>query len=198
MYDPIGVVLAGGASSRMGADKAFVEVADVPMISWVVRALEQVVAGGILISGREGTVLGYPGIPDRYGDHAGPLAGLATILERAQPTQSLVVVAVDHPFVRTETLQGLVRRFDGSRAVVPVADGIRQVTVAVYAGSLAGTAAAAVADGGSLQSLLDHVGVDEVAAADWQEWGEDGRSWFSVDSVEAVADGLEAFGPPSR
>lgn len=43
MTPPAGVVLAGGASSRMGVDKAFVDVDGLPMISRVVAALR---AGG--------------------------------------------------------------------------------------------------------------------------------------------------------
>lgn len=46
----IGVVLAGGAGKRMGQDKAEVVVADRPMISWVIGALESVV-DRVIISG---------------------------------------------------------------------------------------------------------------------------------------------------
>lgn len=192
----IGVVLAGGASRRMGTDKALVEVAGVPMISRVAAALEQVVGGGILVSGREGRMLGYECVPDRQPGFSGPLVGVATVMERAEPSQALVVVGVDHPFVRGQTLRSLAARFDGERVVVPVADDVRQVTVAIYPASLAGQSQATLEEGGSLQTLLDAVPVDEVAEADWREWGEDGRSWFGADTVEAVATGLAAYGSP--
>ena len=192
----MGVVLAGGASSRMGADKALVLVAGVPMIAWVVTALESVTADGILISGREGRMVGYECVPDRYPEFSGPLAGLATIMEWAEPVQPLVVVAVDHPFVRAATLAALVDRLDGVRAVVPVADGIRQVTVAVYPPSILDEARSALKQGGSLQTLLDEVPVDEVSPDEWREWGEDGRSWFSVDTVDAATAGLASYGLP--
>ena len=42
MLRPIGVMLAGGASSRMGTDKATVEVAGRPMSAWVLDALSAV------------------------------------------------------------------------------------------------------------------------------------------------------------
>ncbi|MEE9228776.1 MAG: molybdenum cofactor guanylyltransferase [Acidimicrobiia bacterium] len=192
----IGVVLAGGASRRMGTDKALVEVAGVPMISRVATALEQAAEGGILISGREGRMLGYECVPDQQTGFAGPLVGVATVMERAEPSQALVVVGVDHPFVRGPTLRSLAARFDGERVVVPVADDVRQVTVAIYPASLAGQSQATLKEGGSLQTLLDAVPVDEVAEADWREWGEDGRSWFGADTVEAVAAGLAAYGSP--
>ena len=191
----MGVVLAGGASSRMGTDKAFVEVAGSPMISWVLTALEKVTTGGILISGREGTMLSYECVPDQDPGRAGPLSGLVTVMDRTEPSQPLVVVAVDHPYVRRATLESLVARFDGERVVVPLADGTRQVTVAVYP-PLADQAKEALADGGSLQTLVDSVAVDEVGEEAWRHWGEDGRSWFSVDTPDAVATGLESYGLP--
>ncbi len=192
----IGVVLAGGASSRMGTDKALVEVAGVPMIAWVVTALERVATAGLLISGREGRMVGYECVPDKHKGFSGPLAGVATVMARAEASQPLVVVGVDHPFVRGPTLQSLVARFDGERVVVPVAAEIRQVTVALYPPSLAEHALTTLNQGGSLQSLLDAVPVDAVPESEWREWGEDGRSWFSVDSAEAVAAGLAAYRLP--
>lgn len=66
MTPPAGVVLAGGASSRMGVDKAFVDVDGLPMISRVVAALR---AGGC----EPITVLG------------GDVARLATIGLSARP-----------------------------------------------------------------------------------------------------------------
>ena len=195
---PLGVVLAGGKSSRMGTDKALVEVAGIPMIAWVVTALESV-SSGILVAGREGRMVGYECVPDRdseAGSVAGPLAGLVTVIERVQPPQSLVVVAVDHPFVKRATLGALVERFDGGRVVVPIADGVRQVTVAVYPASIRREAEAQLVDGGSLQTLLDEVEVDEVDEEEWRRWGEDGRSWFGVDKPDDVAAGLTSFGLP--
>src|SRR5690606_17774641 len=68
--------------------------------------------------------------PDRD-PGAGPLAGLANALERAD-TDHVLLVAVDNAFVRVETLRGLVS-LAGEMPVIPVdRDGVRQVTCALY------------------------------------------------------------------
>ena len=78
----LGAVLAGGASSRMGADKAFIEVDGAPM---VVRAAEALRAAGVastLVVGGDSarlSALGLVAVPDRYPGQ-GPLGGVITAL----------------------------------------------------------------------------------------------------------------------
>jgi molybdopterin-guanine dinucleotide biosynthesis protein A len=168
----------------MGQDKAEVVVADRPMISWVIAALESVV-DRVIISGRSGAWNGHAGLPDPEGV-AGPLAGLAAGLRLGEP---VLLVAVDQPWVRAATLAKLAAI---GETVVPVHDEIRQVTCGVYYPGLLES----VEQGGSLQGLMDHAPPLEVTEPVWRSWGEDGRSWFSVDRPEDVATGLERFGVP--
>jgi hypothetical protein len=53
-----------------------------------------------------------------------------------------------------------------------------------------------LAGGGSIQSALDRAAFDPVVEDVWRSWGEDGRSWFSADTPEAIDEGLRRFGPP--
>ena len=46
------------------------------------------------------------------------------------------------------------------------------------------------------RKYLDAMDVDEVSHDTWTDWGEDGRSWFSVDERQDIARGLERYGPP--
>jgi hypothetical protein len=64
----------------------------------------------------------------------------------------------------------------------------------VYPPALADLARQELAGDGSLQSLLDLASFMPVVH--WHEWGEDGRSWFSADTPDSLADGLDRFGPP--
>ena len=189
-----GLILAGGASSRMGSDKALVEVAGMSMVDRVGSALEQVTPGAVVVAGRSGTLAGYPCEPDAYPGRTGPLGGLATILLSLPPGVPLVSVAVDHPFVRVETLLGLLALSDGMNPVVPIAGGARQVTVAVYGTAILEIAQEVLASGGSVQTVLDRVPFVEVDEGQWRAWGEDGRSWFSVDTEAALAEGLARYG----
>ncbi len=185
----LGAILAGGTSSRMGTDKALVEVAGRPMIEWVASALGQVCAK-VIVVGRRGRLAGLTCVPDAQARVRGPLAGLATALATAD--DDVLLVAVDQPFLRVETLG---RLLDLAAAAVPI-DGARQVTCALYPASWQAEVAQEIAIGGSVQSLLDRLSHTRVASAEWRGWGEDGRSWFSVDTREAIDEGLGRFGPP--
>lgn len=124
----------------------------------------------------------------------GPLAGVATALDRTE-TDHILLVAVDHPFVSPETLQHLADLADGL-PIVPVDDhGVRQVTCAVYPTAISEPAMEEAINGGSVQSLLDRVSFTAVNADTWRAWGEDGRSWWSADDPETLAEGLAHFQP---
>ena len=78
----MGVVLAGGSSTRMGSDKAFIEVDGVPMVARAVAALTAAGAAAVLVVGGDGARLGELGllaVPDRHPGE-GPLGGVITAL----------------------------------------------------------------------------------------------------------------------
>ena len=154
------------------------------MISWIIGALEPAV-DRVVISGRTGGWNGHPGLADPEGV-AGPLAGLAAGLRLGEP---VLLVAVDQPWVRTETLAQLASI---GETVVPIHDEFRQVTCAVYYPVILDS----VSQAGSLQGLMDLARPLEVTEPVWRSWGEDGRSWFSVDRVEDIGTGLDRYGPP--
>ncbi len=185
----IGIILAGGASTRMGTDKAFVEIEGRPMFEWVGKALDEV-TGRVIVAGRSEALGPYGAVADIGEAHRGPLSGLFAAAN-AYPHDPLLLVAVDQPWVQPGTLRAIRRDFT-DLAAVPVHGGTRQVLCAVYPSGLAELAAQELANGGSIQSLIDVASFDPITDID----GEDGRSWFSVDSPGAIKKGLELFGPP--
>lgn len=195
--NPIGVILAGGASRRMGIDKATVELAGRPMLEWVGAAL-RAVTDRIVVAGpeRPGLTDEMEVIDDAGRPHRGPLAGVASVLRSADPGDVVVVVGVDQPWVRRGTIEAIVARVV-DRAVVPVPDGIRQTTCAAYPADLSEIASAELDAGGSLQSMLDRAAFDPVPDTELAAIGEDGRSWFSVDTAEDLARGIDRYGPPA-
>lgn len=192
--DLLGVILAGGGSTRMGRDKALAELAGRPLVEWVATALASVASETIVV-GRAGKLAGLDCVPDDQSVRRGPLAGLATAL-RLSGGRPVVVTAVDHPWLRAETLTRLVQLAGPLHAVVPLDGGARQVTCAVYPAAWAERCAAEDEAGGSIQSLLDDLPFRPVEEAEWTAWGEDGRSWFSVDAPTGLKEGLTRFGPP--
>jgi len=183
MIGTIGVILAGGSGTRMGADKALVPFQGRAMIRHVANAME---AAGleVLVVGRAEAVAGLEAIPDEGGAGRGPLAGMVTGLQGAQG-RSIFLAAVDQPLLRPETIVAILAV--SGDAVVPVADGHPQVTCAVYRPACLEPARAALAAGRmKLRTLLDTVATAYVPEAIWTTWQEDGTSWLSLDTPEAV------------
>ncbi|MGC2239656.1 MAG: molybdenum cofactor guanylyltransferase [Acidimicrobiia bacterium] len=189
MPTPLGAVLAGGAGSRMGTDKASVELDGSTMLNRVIDAVSDVAPHVVVLGGdREGQEC-WPDITPV----PGPLAGVATALNRMSEDRVLVV-AVDNPFVTVSTLTHLAK-MSSSLPIVPVDyAGVRQVTCAVYPKSVAAVALEEAESGGSIQTLLDRVSFEPVTPDVWRSWGEDGRSWYSVDTPESLRAGLEKYG----
>ncbi len=189
--DPVGAILAGGRSSRMGTDKALVPVGGIPMIEWVAAALRSVVRD-VVIVGRTEPVAGIRAVPDLRPGRRGPLAGLVAALD-CSGGRPVLLVAVDQPLVRPATLRGLVDLLE-SDPVVPLDGGVRQTTCALYPARLADAVDQEDRMGGSIQSLLDRVPHRLVPPEEWAGWGEDGRSWDSVDTPEDVGSFAARYG----
>jgi molybdopterin-guanine dinucleotide biosynthesis protein A len=185
----LGAVLAGGMSTRMGTDKADVLVRDKTMLERVGHAVQAVTDQTIVLGpDREG----WETWPDSVHVH-GPLAGIATALNRTGHGHVLLL-AVDQPFVRIETLRRIVD-LAADIPVVPVDEhGVPQVTCALYPRAIREEAFEEATANGSVQSLLDRVSFKPIPPDEWRNWGEDGRSWYSTDDPDALEQGLELYG----
>ncbi len=185
----IGIITAGGSSSRMGTDKAEIDVEGVAMIDRVADTLLAHVDEVLVVGGHR------PGSLPDHAEIEGPLAGLASGLAAADGADAVFFSAVDHPFLQPETVRRLINRYEGT-AVVPVDhSGIRQVLCAVYPPIWAEQAEfEGITLKGNVQSLIERLGFTAIEPEEWQGWEEDGRSWFSVDSPTKLEDGLRRFG----
>jgi molybdopterin-guanine dinucleotide biosynthesis protein A len=130
-----GLVLAGGASVRMGADKAWLTVGDRPLIHRAVDVLGEICVEVLVASGSSRRLAGVTArqVADAV-QNSGPLGGILAGLQ-ASPTPLMAVVAVDMPFASTAVLALLVELAVTSTAAVvaPVADGRLQPLHAVWA-----------------------------------------------------------------
>jgi molybdenum cofactor guanylyltransferase len=119
------VVLAGGASSRMGASKALLLFADQPLAARALARLRPQ-AGVVYLNVREHDLaqaaFGAPLIPDPpQWRGAGPLAGVAAALHRARTDvfSYLVTAPCDAPFLPLNLVAELMRPIgEGARAAV--------------------------------------------------------------------------------
>jgi molybdopterin-guanine dinucleotide biosynthesis protein A len=162
-----GVVLAGGASRRMGRDKALIDFEGEPLAARVARRLAEacddvVVAPG---DGRRLAWLGLPQVAD-VAPGAGPLGGIVAGLESAR-RPLVAVVAVDMPYVHAGVLAALAEVWAGEPAVVPLVAGRLEPLHAVYCTSAAGELRALLEAGQrSVAEALRVLGARVVPAAD--------------------------------
>jgi molybdenum cofactor guanylyltransferase len=127
------IILAGGASKRMGQDKASVQFKGYSLLSLAVEKVRQLGIQEVFISGRTGieySTLNCPVLSD-LDPGCGPLGGIERGLHASSSTL-LLVLAVDLPHMDTAFLEKLIAQCDGSTGVVPKLDGWLEPLAAIY------------------------------------------------------------------
>ena len=124
-----GYVLAGGKSSRMGRDKALLELAGKPLVQHAVVKLRRVCADVHLLGNRNELAKYGPLVPDVH-EGRGPLGGIEAALEHSHHSWNLFM-PVDMPFLPTAFLvwwmqTALAREKEGVRMAMLTVDGIPQ------------------------------------------------------------------------
>lgn len=127
------VILAGGASSRMGREKSDLLLDGHTFLETQIEKGRQLGAKKILISGYRGAECQEDVIPDRIPGQ-GPLGGLESCFRRAE-TEKCLVLGVDTPLVPLKELQNLLQ-FSMEEAEKPVTmlchNGKEESLMAVY------------------------------------------------------------------
>ena len=131
-----GAVLTGGASTRMGRDKALVEVDGRPLALIVATALRAAGATRVVAVGGDERHLRRLGLEVVRDDDpgAGPLGGVLTAM-RATQTSHLVVLACDLPGARPEAVarvRGALVAAPGAAVAWPAEGGHPQVLHAAW------------------------------------------------------------------
>jgi molybdenum cofactor guanylyltransferase len=127
-----GFILAGGKSSRMGVDKAFLEVGGRTLLA---RALElaETVAQQVRVVGDKTKFAPFGIVVDDIYPERGPLGGIHAAL-MSTATDFNLMLAVDLPFIGPEFLTYLLSEAGRTNAAVtvPRTDGGFQPLCAVY------------------------------------------------------------------
>ncbi|WP_440113732.1 molybdenum cofactor guanylyltransferase [Paenibacillus sp. QZ-Y1] len=124
-----GIILAGGLSSRMGSNKAMLELNGSRVLELVLRAMIPAVSRVILAAGPNATIYGQLDydcvqVQDQY-PGKGPLAGLHAAME-ASDTEWNLVCACDMPLLQTSFFAGmkwLTESGNNDAAIVPRVEG---------------------------------------------------------------------------
>jgi molybdopterin-guanine dinucleotide biosynthesis protein A len=166
MQDVEGFILVGGASSRMGEDKARLTLGGRDFVGRIREALGDLTEKVTLVGSAERCAAWprLPSVPDFYVEW-GALGGLHAALAACR-AEWAVVAACDLPFVTGELFLRLASLRENFDAVVPVqGDGRWQPLCALYRAKAAGTLAAGLIAAGERRprALLDRLRTRRVA-----------------------------------
>jgi molybdopterin-guanine dinucleotide biosynthesis protein A len=127
-----GIILAGGQSSRLGQDKALIDVDGDLLVERVIRRLRQVVVEIVLVTDRPERLafLGLPMTQDLY-PGIGTLGGLHAGLSALHADYG-VAVGCDMPFLSPDLLRYLISLQDGYDVVMPKLGKYHEPLHAVY------------------------------------------------------------------
>ena len=166
-----GLLLTGGASRRMGTDKALIEVGGQLLVDRAAAVLSAVASPVVEVGP------GWSALPAVREDPpgSGPLAALAAgaaELRRLGHDGPVLVLAVDMPRVTVELLRFLAERAGPPATAVPRAGGHPQPMCARYGPDVLAAIDERLATGGrSLRDLLESLAVPgAVAWVEPEEW----------------------------
>lgn len=156
-------ILAGGNSSRMGRDKARLEIAGQPLLTRQIQLPREVGAREIFISGRadrDYSRFGCPVLLDRF-PGGGPLAGMERALVASSSTH-LLVLAVDMPNLTPAVLERLLKNGGKGKGVLPRIGRRLEPLAALYPKMAAGLALDLLQHGDPAATAFAHVACNRV------------------------------------
>lgn len=209
------ILMAGGASRRMGAPKALLEIEGEPLACRIARTLGGPCDRLILSLAsprssadrasaeierrvREATLRPVSRVTDPVPDQ-GPIAGLSSSLEQTE-TEFAFVAACDTPFLREDLVEAMLRRAEreeGVDVVLPVLDGRPEPLVAVYRAS---TMAPHFAErlGRGVRRLTDGIAARRVVRLETPELRRIDPGLESFENVNSPEDWTRALATISR
>jgi len=193
MGDLTAFVLAGGQSSRMGTDKAFIELEGHTLLSRML-ALARTVASDVRILGDEKKFGPYGDVvEDEFPNH-GPLGGIHAAL-RVSASDLNLILAVDMPFVEVRFLQCLVHeatRSDGAVVTLARAAGGWQPLCAVYRKPFADLAEQALRQGkNKIDPLFRQVQLRILEEAELKKHGFSPAMFRNLNTPEELTQAME-------
>ena len=201
-------IQAGGRSSRMKLDKAWLEIEGVPIIERVIAAAGPVAGRlGIIVNAANPRIERYKKLAESRGaklifdlhEHLGPLGGIHTAMESCEAGESALILACDLPFITTEFLSFLrdihlappVRR----SVSVPLDQSNRpQPLAAIYDQSLKAVVERMIeAKELKVDLLYSRATTRKIAFTEFAHLGEAERFFINVNTPEEYRDALGRF-----
>ena len=188
-----GIILAGGKSSRLGVDKAMLQLDGGPTLIAATIARLLPLVDEIVVVADDGERFGtLPArvVPDLYAG-AGSLGGIYSGIAAASHEQSLVV-ACDMPFLRPELLRHLLAEPRSYDVLLPrLEGGFTEPLHAVYSKACLEPIRRRLEVGRyRIIGFLDDVRVRYVEEAELRRFDPDLRSFVNINTPEELADAV--------
>ncbi len=181
-----GFILAGGASSRMGRNKALLEVDGTPIITRAYRTLARLFHEVVIVTNSplEYDFLPCRKVPDIYPGY-GAIAGLHSALAHSSSAHSFIT-ACDLPFLDPAIIRHLCDiRTEGCDAVVPLSEGGQEPLHAVYSSACKDIIENAIRNGErKILDILGRMNIREVTYDELQRFGDQAASFLNVNTPE--------------
>ena len=196
----LGYVLAGGASSRFGTDKALAELQGETMLARSVKLVFEVTGCARIVSpvvklksGESQT------IPDKW-PRQGPLGGILTALLDAKDSAGAdalaLIVSCDMPFLTTEWLRFLVERAaeSGAEAAVPKgAHGWEPLCACWRVSSVELILPSFEAGTRKITEALNVLHVETLDEKDWKRFDTSGRLFWNMNTAADYEEARRVF-----
>lgn len=182
-------ILAGGKSTRMGSDKAFVLLDGRTLLARILGVARSLTSE-VSIVGDPGKFAAFAPVVQDVFPGCGPLGGIHAALRTSQ-SELNVILAVDVPFVPLAFLDYLVSRAQGSEAVATVAraGGGYQPLCAVYRRGFADVAEESLRTGQyRIDRLFDEGGTQIISEQELEAIGFSPRIFRNLNTPEELAE----------
>lgn len=182
-------ILAGGKSSRMGSDKAFLDFEGCTLLSRALDLARSVTPDVKIVGDPEKFSSFAPVVADIYLAR-GPLGGIHAALTNST-TDSNLILAVDLPFLDARFLQFLIAESESTEAVVtlPQAAGHLHPLCAIYRKQFLPHADRALAEGrNKLDALFHEIEVRIIPEEELKAAGFDASIFRNLNTPQDLAD----------
>jgi molybdopterin-guanine dinucleotide biosynthesis protein A len=196
-----GYVLAGGASSRFGSDKALAEIGGRTLLARMSELIESV-AGYVNVVAAVGRYhdFGAPTIPDRWPGE-GPLGGIITALDATEGVDRgmewNLIVSCDMPFLAREWLSYMLQRAFSSdaEAIVPESERGPEPLCACWRTSAVGKLQGAFDQGvRKVTDAMARLRIEVLDETHWKRFDIAGRLFWNMNTQQDYEEAVRIWG----
>jgi molybdopterin-guanine dinucleotide biosynthesis protein A len=162
-----GIILAGGLNTRMGTDKALIQMNGKTLLEKAIEICKPVCKSIIISSNNKNhEFCGYQITPDEI-KNCGPMGGIYACLLKSD-TDWNFIISVDAVFVEPEFVQFLISNTGKYDAAVPVHQNGKEPLIAMYHKNCIPTFETSINSGDfKMHNLLAKINVNEINSGEW-------------------------------